>query len=96
MALSTALSIGAILITLISLAVLGVVIWIFVEETLFIFEGKNFTSLGASDWRRIILMIFIVLNLAWVCFQAIVVLFGGIAALSIIGSLSHILNDIVR
>lgn len=62
---------------IITLIILGVMIWLYVEQALFLFQAQNFTAQGWSDWRRILTIVFVILGLIGLCLAALGYIFGG-------------------
>jgi hypothetical protein len=61
----------------IALAILGVLIWLYVEQAKYLFEKENFTAQGEQDWRRTLTIVFVILALISVCLSVFGILFGG-------------------
>ena len=62
---------------LIGLIIIGILIWLYVEQAMFLFKQQNFTMQGWQNWRRILLIVFVILALISLSLGALGMLLGG-------------------
>lgn len=73
----------ALLSMLIALAVIGVFMWLYIEQMLFLFNEQNFSPQGENDWRRVLTLAFIFLAFFGLIVLAGTTLLGGFGTLAV-------------
>lgn len=70
--------VGALVVSaIIGIIILAVLIWLYVEQALYLFQPQNFTAQGWTNWRRILTIVFVILALVGLVIAAIGLLFTG-------------------